>query len=85
MEKYFIKEDNKDEDRSNRMAILLNIHRFKVIDKIINRQLIILELIDKLDDQRIIVINVYINPTYERREPNKEIIQNIKNSLKWPE
>ena len=73
--------DIKYEDRSNGMAILLNIHRFKVFDKTINRQLIILELIDKLDDQRIIVINVYTNPTYERREPNQEIIQNIKNFI----
>ena len=65
----------------NGVGILINPNRFEVIDKISKSQLIILELRDIMDDQRIIVVNTYINPTYQRRLPNKIILEEISQSL----
>ena len=61
-------------ENTNGMAILINRKRFEILDKILKSQLIILEIKDIIDDQRIIIINTYINPTSYRRQPNKQIL-----------
>ena len=65
----------------NGVGILINPNRFEVIDKLSKSQLIILELRDIMDDQRIIVVNTYINPTYQRRLSNKIILEEISQAL----
>ena len=56
---------------------MLNRKRFEIIDKLEKPQLLILELRDIIDDERITVVNTYINPTYNRRQPNSQILEDI--------
>ena len=64
-----------DSDNSNGVSILINRKRFEILDKILKPQLIILEARDIIDDQRIVIVNIYINPTGHRRQPNKLILE----------
>ena len=65
------------EEATNGVAIMLNRKRFEIIDKLEKPQLLILELRDIIDDERITVVNTYINPTYNRRQPNSQILEDI--------
>ena len=68
-------------ENSNGMAVLINRKRFDILDKILTPQLIILEIRDIIDDQRITIINTYINPTSHRKTSNKQILEKMHQCL----
>ena len=79
--RWMISSESANNENSNGVAVILNKHRFSIINKMTNRQAIILELKYILDDRRLIKENIYINPTYERRYPNDSAIQTDVNAI----
>lgn len=83
IQKYFIYETEGAEGSSNGVGIMLNPVRFGVVHVFKSPQLLILEIEDKKSKERMVVINIYLNPTYHKRPKNLDVIEKVEATLEY--
>ena len=65
----------------NLVGILYNPWRLSIKNQINTSQLMIVDVIDEIDQQNLLVCNLYINPTTEKSYKNKELIYTVKHAM----
>lgn len=71
------------ENPSNGIAVLINSNRFAVDSSYLHKQLLLLEVRDIIDNESILIINAYINPTHHKKQPNRKILEKIINTIEY--
>ena len=62
---------------SNGVGVMYNFKRFTINRRIENPQMMAVELTDEIDQARLLIINIYINPTHGKMERNEKIWEDV--------